>query len=211
MSINGVLPSFMIGEFKMEAWREDIRSELMHYGTKRHSGRYPYGSGERPYQGESFSFRVKKKAESLGTKVESLKKKRRIAKAVATRKKNRRDKLAEERKAIREEKQQKKAAEKRAKNSRDPKYIKKHLDEFTNDELREIKDRLNIESDYHDAYVRKINRGKNYVDAILGYAETGMKAYNTTARIINMFSDADNQLPLIGEKKQKKQKNNDNN
>ena len=25
-------------------------SELMHYGTPRHSGRYPYGSGENPYQ-----------------------------------------------------------------------------------------------------------------------------------------------------------------
>ena len=25
--------------------------ELYHYGTPRHSGRYPYGSGKRPYQG----------------------------------------------------------------------------------------------------------------------------------------------------------------
>ena len=28
-------------------------AELMHYGTKRHSGRYPYGSGDNPYQHES--------------------------------------------------------------------------------------------------------------------------------------------------------------
>ena len=28
-------------------------SELMHYGTPRHSGRYPWGSGENPYQHES--------------------------------------------------------------------------------------------------------------------------------------------------------------
>ena len=27
-------------------------NELYHYGTPRHSGRYPYGSGKRPYQGE---------------------------------------------------------------------------------------------------------------------------------------------------------------
>lgn len=26
--------------------------ELYHYGTKRHSGRYPWGSGERPFQGD---------------------------------------------------------------------------------------------------------------------------------------------------------------
>ncbi len=25
-------------------------NELMHYGTPRHSGRYPWGSGENPYQ-----------------------------------------------------------------------------------------------------------------------------------------------------------------
>lgn len=31
----------------MELDRDDI---LMHYGTKRHSGRYPWGSGENPYQ-----------------------------------------------------------------------------------------------------------------------------------------------------------------
>lgn len=28
----------------------DERDSLMHYGTKRHSGRYPWGSGEHPYQ-----------------------------------------------------------------------------------------------------------------------------------------------------------------
>ena len=29
-------------------------ADLMHYGTKRHSGRYPYGSGENPYQHENW-------------------------------------------------------------------------------------------------------------------------------------------------------------
>lgn len=28
----------------------DTSAELCHYGTKRHSGRYPWGSGETPYQ-----------------------------------------------------------------------------------------------------------------------------------------------------------------
>lgn len=30
-----------------------MRDSIMHYGTKRHSGRYPYGSGEDPYQHEN--------------------------------------------------------------------------------------------------------------------------------------------------------------
>lgn len=34
-------------------------SELMHYGTPRHSGRYPWGSGEDPYQHEEFYSRYK--------------------------------------------------------------------------------------------------------------------------------------------------------
>ncbi len=33
-----------------------MNNELMHYGTKRHSGRYPYGSGEDPYQHEPGSW-----------------------------------------------------------------------------------------------------------------------------------------------------------
>ena len=46
-------------DFINEKLREDFLSEKMndelylaHYGTKRHSGRYPYGSGDNPYQHE---------------------------------------------------------------------------------------------------------------------------------------------------------------
>lgn len=37
---------------------------IIHYGTKHHSGRYPWGSGERPYQGNNnFSYKRFKEAE----------------------------------------------------------------------------------------------------------------------------------------------------
>lgn len=45
---------------------ENYNNYLVHFGTKRHSGRYPYGSGERPFQSEVgkkrglFSFRKRK-------------------------------------------------------------------------------------------------------------------------------------------------------
>ena len=32
-----------------------VYNYLAHYGTKRHSGRYPWGSGDRPYQGDGIS------------------------------------------------------------------------------------------------------------------------------------------------------------
>ena len=35
---------------EMRAVIEGDTDYLMHYGTKYHSGRYPYGSGEDPYQ-----------------------------------------------------------------------------------------------------------------------------------------------------------------
>lgn len=43
----------------MEFWDKPAIDELFHYGTPRHSGRYPYGSGENPYQHETdFKARV---------------------------------------------------------------------------------------------------------------------------------------------------------
>ena len=46
---------------------EKVRSsELMHYGTKRHSGRYPWGSGENPYQHESRFLSEVKRMEGEG-------------------------------------------------------------------------------------------------------------------------------------------------
>lgn len=48
-------------------------SYLMHYGTPRHSGRYPWGSGEHPYQGENFYTATKKLKDSGLSEVEIAK------------------------------------------------------------------------------------------------------------------------------------------
>lgn len=40
-----------------------ITSELCHYGVKRKSGRYPWGSGERPFQGDKLSAKAIKLAQ----------------------------------------------------------------------------------------------------------------------------------------------------
>ena len=37
-------------DLEMISDEEDQKEELEHYGTPRHSGRYPWGSGENPYQ-----------------------------------------------------------------------------------------------------------------------------------------------------------------
>lgn len=43
-----------------------MAEELYHYGTKRHSGRYPWGSGEHPYQHEGFFVAKIKELEAQG-------------------------------------------------------------------------------------------------------------------------------------------------
>ena len=43
---------------------------LMHYGIKRRSGRYPYGSGENPFQHEGWYNRVRELEKEGKTEVE---------------------------------------------------------------------------------------------------------------------------------------------
>lgn len=47
--------------------RVDYRkvNEIYHFGTKRHSGRYPYGSGDRPYQDREKLKAEKREKENL--------------------------------------------------------------------------------------------------------------------------------------------------
>jgi hypothetical protein len=54
---------------EMRAVLEDGPEALMHYGTKYHSGRYPYGSGEDPYQHEGdFLSRIERLKKEEGFK-----------------------------------------------------------------------------------------------------------------------------------------------
>jgi hypothetical protein len=174
----------------MEAWREDIRNELMHYGTPRHSGRYPYGSGDRPYQGESTAFRLKKKAESLGKSIKAARTKHKRRKAAAKARQAKIDKA--------------KKAEALEKNKKNPNWVKSHMNELTNDELKAMTDRLNVENNYRDAFIKKLNTGKAYTDFILGYVQTGINAvdnYNKVAKLINGDKEeGEKPLPIIGGK-----------
>lgn len=42
------------------------RQELLHYGTPRHSGRYPWGSGENPYQGDELFLKTRQHLKDKG-------------------------------------------------------------------------------------------------------------------------------------------------
>ena len=40
----------ILDELMDEELKDEFSEELAHYGTPRHSGRYPWGSGDNPYQ-----------------------------------------------------------------------------------------------------------------------------------------------------------------
>lgn len=61
---------------------EENEDSLKHYGTKRHSGRYPWGSGDDPYQHEKYEGWVDSPADFL-TRVEALEKQGKSDKDIA--------------------------------------------------------------------------------------------------------------------------------
>ena len=157
----------------MEAWRE----ELYHHGIlgmkwgARNGPPYPLGASDHSASEKKAGWR---KSLSKSVHDYKVKKKRQkaAAKARATRKKNEEE------------------AKKREKNLRDPLWLKKHSGELTSEELKKARDRLQLENDLRQQSIRKINAGKEYADMLLGYAKTGVDAYDTITNIKNKASDA---------------------
>ena len=136
---------------------------------------------------------AKKKRQKAAAKARKAK----IKKAEAEKKEAKKQEHTEKKQAKRQEKFEKKRSEL----MKDPAWIKKHITELSDDELRAVKDRYNLEGEARDAVIRKMNTGKAYADMVLGYAETGINGYNTFAKVRNAFASADDQYPIIGEKK----------
>lgn len=107
-----------------------------------------------------------------------LKRKKALEKARKTREENR--KKAEELKKNKEEW------------SKDPTKLKAHLDEYSNDELREAITRLQLQKSVAELSYAKLERGKKYVDLIGGIAKdaTQVAAMATTIKTTyNTFKD----------------------
>lgn len=94
--------------------------------------------------------------------------------------------------------------------SRSVSQLYKHADLFSNQELRDLKDRYTIESD-----IKKLKnsestqKGKNFIDKVAtagdmaskvaNLVDNGSKAYNNVAKVLNSIYDSD--IPIIGDKK----------
>lgn len=93
---------------------------------------------------------------------------------------------------------------------RSPTKLYKHRNEFTRQEIDDAMRRFEWERRLNEFSNYEINAGKRYVDTLLGYADTGIRAYNTYAKVYNAFNKSGKQRKTIGEKsKQDKKKKKD--
>lgn len=151
----------------------------------------------------------KKRYGSGGGLITSVKRKWKTAKANKKRKAT-----LEAKKRAEEDAQKHEAAKQEAIRSGNATQISKYQNELSNQELREVLDRLGSKQRLSDMAAKetpkklsKLDRATNIANKAAqaaDIAEKGIKAYNTFAKITNTFADDDSQLPIIGEKKEKR-------
>lgn len=158
---------------------------LCHFGIKRRSGRYPYGSGERPFQGESkwISRRKRKQIE--------------------------REMEIEERVKERHEGTYKRTFNNPAEKSQvltdsSATELLRYRDEISNKEMRDALDRIKMIRELQDISRKEINEGWSAVNDIMkkvGYVNswvrTGTNSYYIVKNIINILDGAGK----VGQKK----------
>lgn len=180
-------------------------NQLMHYGTKRKSGRYPWGSGERPYQsgGPRFFRKAKKKELQKRITTDVAKKatklsSRQIRKDERARKKQ----IAIARKQIEAEKEEAKLAEERQKKKEeairkgDVKELSKYIYDMSNDELKAVTERLkNINfftteaSKRADAGYKSVKKALDKVGDIGDFSEKFAKFFTSANNIKKVMDD----------------------
>lgn len=154
---------------------EYFSDELIHYGIKRRSGRYPYGSGERPYQSGGVAAPPKKKSRKQRKAEEKAAKQE--AKQAAAKKKHDDEKQAVLQKGTASQ-------------------VKSYLGELSNQELRDVTTRLNLEKQINEMSVKeqttnmqKVDNAMQKIKKIDEWSKIGASMYNTLVGIYNTTED----------------------
>ena len=135
---------------------------LAHYGTPRHSGRYPWGSGDRPYQSGGGPFTKKKSSSNIAKKSVVVTSGKGETRTVSI------PKL-------------KNAAETVRATARE---VYKKRDQYTNDELKAIIDRLGYEQRLIEIGAKQKSAGRKWVESVLSDSSKSM-AKTTITRAYN--------------------------
>ena len=139
--------------------------EIYHYGIKRKSGRYPYGSGDKWGKKKNDPGKVKKsKEEKKQAKIDESRR--------------RKDESRED-------------FRKRIRGSDDAGQIYKNTTYFTDEELKQIAQRMQSIADIKKFSPEKVNKVKNFfgrLDNVANYIGTATKLYTNVMKAVNAVS-----------------------
>lgn len=185
----------------------EMEPYLIHYGIPRRSGRYPYGSGNRPFQssGGKVGFlkrnktAVKVKSESSEKKLfwKGQKKKEAPTNKIA-------DNLQRARDAV-EEKRNYEAEKERAIKEGSASDVMKFKGDLTNQQLQDALTRIRLENQLSDISNKEIKRGMDKIDQVMkdiqtisNWGKIGTDTWNLLASVYNSTPEGQqNPWPII--------------
>lgn len=148
------------------------------------SGRYPLGSGDRPYQKFEGS---RRKPSGISGYIRSIKEKRSEAKRQKAK-----EELAKKEKEVEERKRRHDEDKSRVLKEGSAKEVMRYQGELTNQELQSVVTRLNLESQLRSLSNREVSSGMTKINNLMKslktgteWAKTGTDTYNTFAKIYN--------------------------
>lgn len=206
----------------MEAWREELyHNELYHYGKPERSGRYRWGSGDRPYQrlggkgGGLFKRKKKDKSEQVAPAEEknSRTKAKEAAKQVtkeealktmsptslhAVRRQLSDEELNRAVSRVKNEQQLEAQSEnelrRHTSSSRSAVEAYRNRKEISDAELETLNKRLQEEQKLREFKNAEVERGKKFIktlDKLDTHINKGLNYYNTYRRVEKVFADID--------------------
>lgn len=163
------------------------------------SGRYPLGSGDRPYQKFEGS---RRKSGGISGYIKSIRTKKNEVKMQKTRNEELRRRMEEE-----QRKRQHDADKERVLREGTATEVMKYQGELTNQELQQAFTRLNLESQLRNLSQKEMKSAMDKVDSVMKtlktgteWAKIGTDTYNTFAKIYNATPEGQkNPLTLVGE------------
>lgn len=157
-----------------------LSDELYHYGVKGQK----WGVRRTPEQlGHPKLTRAEKKAAKLREK-NSKKREKARKKALKA--------------ANRAKKEQAKFDKEKSELMRSPITMAKYKEKFTNEEIEAALKRFEMEKKLSDYSAKERNRGKEFVDDMIGFAETAKRGYNLYVDVYNTFNEKGRKKEKIG-------------
>lgn len=163
---------------------------LYHYGMPKRSGRYPYGSGKRPFQsGGGVSGFLKNRKQKKQEKEIEEKKRSNLEKA----------------RTIRAERKKHEDAKAKALREGSATEVLRYQHELTTKEIQDACTRIewtqklqNLSLKETSAAMRKVDNAVNAVRTVNGWTKVGIDTYNTMAQLYNVTENGKkNPLPYV--------------